>query len=119
MDVNLEVVDETAGSLTGHLGAMESEDLLQLAELLRDLRSHPGWERLAGLVRVHAEHVKGASTRMLWARLAAAQSAPDAPVMYATAGRVRGMAEVAQVVNRVLVAADAVQAQLEREDSSG
>jgi hypothetical protein len=109
-------LDETGESLASFLNGLDSEEVQQLAEQLRSLCESPAWQVLNRVVSQHAAHVKSTSTDMLFKRLMVGKAVPDAPAMYATAGRVRGMGEVALVVQRVLSFAERQRAELERED---
>jgi hypothetical protein len=117
VDLNLEIVDESAEALRTHLAGLEDGDLIELAELMTDLLVHPGWKALGDLVKVHQDHLKGRDTRALWAALGLGKPVgEELPGMRLTAGRVQGMAEVGWVLAVVLKQAKKTRDKIERED---
>lgn len=93
-------------SIARHVGAMESEDLLRMADLLGELRADPRFVKLGELMGIEVEQLR---RRMEIGSLDTVQA-------YAHSnGVIRGLRLPGQIIDNVLDTARRVRAQLEGE----
>jgi hypothetical protein len=93
-----------AESVDRHLRALDSEELMRLAEDLRELQASDGWRALTGLIDVHREKVR---TRM-------ETTVKDEAVFYTHVnGQLVGLRAAEQIMDKVFDVARAVREQLE------
>jgi hypothetical protein len=91
-------------SLSTHLGAMSSEELLRKAEDLRSLQQHPGWTVVAELVTVQAEKAKHQMVH---------RPLRDASAYAHVGGYVKGLEQFRDIIEKALATARAVEQALE------
>lgn len=102
----------SASSLATHLGSMDSEELLALADELRSLMAHPGWIKLAQLVELERSVIERAATRRLWQHLASGNTIRQQGPFIRLGGVVKGLQRPEEIIAKVLLTAKRVRRQL-------
>lgn len=101
-----------ASNLAAHLGSMDSEELLALDDELRSLMAHPGWVKLAELVRLQRTQIERGAMARLWSQYAAGHTVRDQAPFIRLGGVMDGLGRPEKIIEKVLRTAKAVRREL-------
>jgi hypothetical protein len=117
-DAYEEVAGDLPRRLDEHLAAMESEELLRLADELREMMRSPGWQRLVELVAMQRADIERHAVRRLWKHFAAGQPLRDQTQFLRLGGLSQGLGRPETIATSVLKTAVVVRKRLGIEGGS-
>lgn len=110
--------DDAAKSLEQYLVRLPEDELLRMADEIREMTQHPGWAALASLCEMKAAAAERSMQRGILSVFARGHALRDQAPFLRAAGVAVGLRQPVRVADKVQRMAKAARAALENDDGS-